>query len=486
MHRTLNRRHLLSLLSLAAARCQQHRVNTQSSQQAQSTPTQPNVPARDGQALGPPASRADVLVIGAGLAGLRAAERLREAGHDVVVLEARDRVGGRIHTVDSRGFPLEMGAGWLYDTAYNPVAARLRQWSMDVRPTDGSQRLYGDGARDISNGARAQWGATIQRVIASARARLEPHTDQSVGEALRIGLAMQRRGGLDRLGQEWAITQLLEHEYGADVNELSLAHFDDGASERRSSGRVTAGFSTLAERLARGLRVERGFVVRRVAHDAQGVEVEGPRGVWRAKAAIVTVPHAVLASRAIAFEPELPTGKREALRRVKTGSISKVHLEFASSFWRPRDERIERMAGDEDRGRWVEFVDLATYGNRPILLAIHSGALARESESRPESALVAEAMRALRSIFGDQATEPSAVHRSQWTNDPFALGTHSFLGVDATLDDRDALAAPVGSALYFAGEATSRDHAATLRGAYESGERAANEWLTAQRGRRTR
>jgi len=143
------------------------------------------------------------------------------------------------------------------------------------------------------------------------------------------------------------------------------------------------------------------------------------------------------------------------------------------------------MVPESEHGRWTLFEDLAThFRDKPVRCAVHAGPHSRALEAQPETAIAEGARRALRSMYGDALTSLSVIACSGWSDDGHARGAFSYLGSHATLDDRDALASPVGSALFFAGEATSRGYAASVRGAYESGERAVRELLTAQRARR--
>lgn len=475
MHRPLTRRHALSLasLSLLSARCRPSHVEAPSPALAQRSRGTARAAV---DASAPPPLQADVLVIGAGFAGLRAAEVLREAGRSVIVLEARERLGGRASSKSLGGHIIELGPAWLHNIAYNPVAARASALGLDVRPVDSSRRLYGVDGRELSSNRRARWSEQLRQAIERERRLLSVGADRSVGEALAPWLSSQR----EQDGLRWTIATEWEQRHGASMDDLSLAHFDHGGQELGIDGRISQGFSALIERLAQGLRIERAWPVERVAHSAERVEVTGPRGTLRARAAIVTVPVGVLAEGAIRFEPDLPDGKREALARVKMGSVSQHYFEFAEAFWRPHDEWIGLLTTPAQPGRFAQWVDQSTYDARPVLRAIHGGALARELESAETTTLVRAATDALRTVFGAAVTEPTAVHHAQWSRDPYARGTHSYLSIGARPEDRDTLAAPVGSALHFAGEATARTHAATVRGAYESGERAARALLEAR------
>jgi monoamine oxidase len=484
----LDRRRLLAWLSIApwAARCLPRAAQPVQSTPLSSQPSStPPLIDRDASARPSPTSRADVLVIGAGIAGLRAAELLREAGLDVVVLEARERIGGRVHSVRHNGVTLEMGASLIRDTAFNPLVERARAWGIDVRPADGSLAVRDGEGHEFSSARRARWMDTVQRALSQARRKLSAREDRPLGEALRQQLALQRRSEIEREGLLWTLANEIELRYGASIDQLSLAHFDDEALAPSNDGFVTAGLSSIVERLAAGTRVERGFNAQRIAYANDSVEVEGLDASWRASAVIVTVPHAVLAAGAIRFEPSLPTAKREAIERVQTGAVSKHFIECASLFWRPRDERLGRMVPESEHGRWTLFEDLAMhFRDKPVLCALHAGPHARALEAQTETAIAQGAQRALQSMYGEALTAHSIVARSRWSDDPHARGAFSYLGPNATLEDRDALASPVGAALFFAGEATSRGYAASMRGAYESGERAARELLTARRARR--
>jgi monoamine oxidase len=469
---------VLGLAASGLARCGRLRIEDPSSTSRERLDGGPPAPRRD-------AARAldersvDVVVVGAGVAGLRAAEALKAAGVSVLVVEARDRVGGRVHSVRSMDTTIELGADWLFDTAFHPLANRARAWGVDVRPTDGSYRLLTGDGRHVSVTRERRWRQALREHIDRARAELPEGADRSVGELVRELVARRTEREPDREGLAWAAAAEIERRRGASIDELSLARFDDEPPARGNDGRVMQGLSTLLERLAEGLEIERSFVVRRVDHSPTSVRVEGARRAVRARAAVITVPVGVLSRGEMVFSPGLPEGKRAALERVKSSAVAKVFMKFPSAFWEPREEWIGRVLPLESRGRWVELVDLASYGRGPILCAMVRGAQAIEVERGAERAVAGELERVVRRLFPGVYVEPEAIVRTSWSSDPFSLGTHSCLAPGATSRDRDALAAPVGRSLFFAGEATDRAHAATLQGAYASGERAAREALVA-------
>lgn len=417
---------------------------------------------------------ADVLVIGAGISGLRAAEVLREAGKRVIVLEARDRLGGRVWTDRSwPGRPLDMGASWIQGVRDNPIAARAREAGIVTVATPGDLELHDPGGQNITGRAEAIVNR-FQRLLRAARESIDD--DEPLRACLDRALRAEELSERERLEMEFAITSVVEHEYAADAGELSGEHFDDGDGLDGGDAMFPGGYDQIVTAVARGTDARTGHVVRSIQWADEGVTVTTSRGVFQGRAAVITVPLGVLKAGSITFSPVLPHAKLRAIGRLGMGLLSKTWLRFPSVFWPVEHEYLDRIPPASERGQWAESVNLARLDRSPVLLGFNAGAYGRAVEAMSDEAAMAAAHRAYRSMFGPAALAPIATVRSHWSTDPYALGSYSYLAVGSSNDDRDALAAPAG-ALFFAGEACSRDHAATVHGAWRSGERAARALL---------
>ena len=430
----------------------------------------PVVPAVDSGV--PEAARtADILVIGAGIAGLRAAEVLVKAGKKVIVLEGRDRLGGRIVTDRSLGVPLDLGASWIHGVTGNPVAARASVEGIPTVRVDYSAAIFD------ANGQRrpATDAGRIDRAVkalATGGRDASPAGDESLRIALDRAIAAATYTASQRLEIEMGITSVFEHEYAADASELSANHFDDGADEAGGDALFPSGFDAVVHAVARGLDVRLGHAVTAIDSSRALATVRTNQGDFHASKVIVTVPLGVLKAGAIAFTPALSSAKTTAIRRLGMGALSKTYLQFPSTFWPAEVELIDRIPAASERGQWVESLNASALVNLPVLLMFNAGAFGRSVEAMTAPEVLASASAALRALFPSSFQAPTAVLRSAWSADPFARGAYSFLAVGSSLADRDALAAPQGS-LFFAGEACSRDHGATVHGAYTSGEKAA-------------
>jgi monoamine oxidase len=432
--------------------------------------------ARAGSIPSEGASReADVLVLGAGVSGLRAAEVLRGAGKAVIVLEARDRAGGRVLTDRSWGVPVELGASWIHGVAGNPVAARLQAAAIRTVTAGEETALYGPTGARLPEGRMAALEAQVADLAESGRED-SPDSDEPLRAALDRALAKSALPPEARLEAELGINSHVEHEYAADASELSALHFDAGRSEAGGDAFIPGGYDQLVTLLLRGADVRFGHAVSRVDADGTGVSVTTSRGTFRARAALVTLPLGVLKAGAVTFGTPLSEGKRTAIARLGMGALSKTVLRFPSRSWPAEATFFNRVPPAGEHGRWAEAISLEGLTGLPALMLFNAGAYAREVEALAGPEAPAPALAALRGMFGAGLPSPSAVLRSQWTADPFARGAYSYLGVGASLSDRDALAAREG-ALFFAGEACSRDHAATVHGAWLSGEQAARACL---------
>ena len=418
---------------------------------------------------------ADVLVLGAGVAGLRAAELLREAGKAVIVLEARDRAGGRVHTDRRWGVPVELGASWIHGVTGNPVAARLQAAGIRTVAAGDATVLYGPAGERLPEGRMDALETQAEALVAAGREG-SPASDEPLRAALDRALSGAVLSPGARLEAELGITARIEHEYAADASELSALHFDDGREEVGGNCFIPGGYDQLVALLLRGADVRLGHEVSRVDTGPAGVSVTTSRGTFRGKAAVVALPLGVLRAGKVTFGTPWSQARLSAMARLGVGALSKTILRFPTSGWPAEATLLNRVPPSGERGRWAEAVSLEGVNGLPALVLFNAGAYAREVEALPEGEVLAPALAALRGMFGADLPAPTGVLRSPWTTDAFSLGSYSFLGVGASPADRDALAAREG-ALFFAGEACSRDHAATVHGAWLSGERAARECL---------
>jgi monoamine oxidase len=423
-----------------------------------------------------------VVVVGAGVAGIAAAEGLRRAGYDVRVLEARQRLGGRIHTWRGwPGSPLDLGASWIHGyTAGNPITpiarrsgARLVPSSYDSGSVHVERRLRADGVRPHTR----RWA----RIVGEARARMSPGgPDVSLAEAVRRRVAGLGLGASEQDELAFYLNATYTTEWGADPDALS-ARTVDGGKEYGPTGEdafFPDGYDRVATYLARHLKVDFGVVVRRVVLRDGGVRVETSAGVIRARAVVVTVPLGVLKHDGIEFVPGLPPRHEQAIDRLGVGVLSKTFLRFEKPFW-PVDQDWQEYLGPR-HGAWAEWFSSAKAGP-PVLVAFHGGHRARAIESADAGDVRSDAVQALRSMFGHRIPDPLATATTGWSRDRFAHGSYSTNAVGSTRADRVALGQPVAGRIFFAGEATEPDYGSTVHGAYLTGLRVARQ-VAAQLG----
>jgi monoamine oxidase len=409
--------------------------------------------------------RLDVIVIGAGAAGLAAARELSRHGNRIAVLEARDRIGGRMHTLHVAGLPLpiELGAEFVHGEATSTAkiidAAALLAWTL---PDDhwwsrgGEWQRIDDFWRRL-DAVRAKIGRTKRDRsfldFLNAR-RFDPHTRE---------LALSFVEGY--------------HAAHADRISALALRAADGEQESHQQARIGSGYDAVAMWLRAGIAEPQSLrlatIVREIRWRRGAVEVVTARETLRAKAAIITVPAAVLKENAIRFDPEL-ADKQRALERIEVGHVVKIVFRFRERFWQ-RDFNFVHTSD-----RWMPTWWTPAPVRAPLLTGWAGGhaadALLAEGERMTDRALDAMAR-----AFGvprqtiDAALVGTWTH--DWQRDPFSRGAYSYAGVGGS-GAHAALAKPVQSTLFFAGEATSGDETGTVSGAIASGVRAAREVLT--------
>jgi len=431
---------------------------------------------------------ADVVIVGAGAAGLAAARDLSGTGLRVVVLEARQRMGGRIETVRPPGcaVAVELGAEFIHGQAEETlrVARAAGVPAVEIPDVHWRRTPRGFETRDF-------WG-TVARVLS----RVPKRGDRSAAEFLR---SLRRVAPADRR----LVRSFVEGYHAAPLDAISARSIaldrEDAAPGANPQFRILDGQDRLIEWLAAGCdpdttSIRTGTAVARVDWTARGVALSdaGGRSI-RAAAAVITVPlgvlHAPAGSRgAIRFVPDLPPAFRRALGKVAMASVVKITLRFREAFWE-RDGFLERRLSSRraaDPARLVFLHDAeaafptwwtAAPARVPLLTAWAGGPAAAARRARavpPEEVAIETLARLLRMRRAELESQLAAAWRRDWTADPFSRGAYSYARPGGASAAR-VLARPAGARLLFAGEATAADETGTVAGALSSGRRAARE-----------
>ena len=399
----------------------------------------------------------DVVVIGAGAAGLAAAAALSRAGRTVLVLEARARIGGRVWTRRMPGLsvPVELGGEFVHGEAA-VTHALLRKAGMATVPSGRVQRYaQGGRLRPVDSFKQAQ--------LAMQDTSALQERDLSVEELLR-------RRRLPPLTRTFArlMVQGFDAADPARASARAIAEEWGGGQMDGAQPRLRQGYGPLLDWLAvqiirRGGRLKMQSAVREVRWRPGHLEVAGEGFHHAARSAIITLPLGVLQSGAVRFSPQVK--KDEAIKRLASGPVIKAALRFPSAFWAKRYPGVAFFHAPH-----AAFPTFWTPlpARVPLLIAWSGGPKA----TQPSWAAIRAS---LKSLFG-RIEEPDEVIIQDWAKDPFARGAYSYVLVNGE-GAREALAAPLAGTLFFAGEATSVDDSGTVAGALASGQRAARELL---------
>lgn len=408
-----------------------------------------------------------VLIIGAGAAGLAAGQRLRAAGVRVTVLEARDRIGGRVWTDRRWGVPLDLGASWIHGVEGNPLWALVESAEIQTLPTDyESGTLYDQEGEEFSALiAMLMLYNDFAAFVDTTREMLDEDASlRALFDRYAAALTPEQRSML-----LYALKGALELEYAAPISALSAYWFDEAEEAEGGDVLFPGGYDQVMRVLADGLDVRLKHIVQRIEY-GETARVITDQGAFEADYAIVTLPLGVLKAGSVTFSPALPASKQSAIQRLGMGTLNKAYLRFPSVFW-DNTEWIGMVS--DNPADWTEYLNIAAYTGEPILMGFQVGSAV---EAQPDETITADIMRVLRTVYGDDIPAPEAVIITRWASDPFAYGSYSFYPTGSSPDDRAVLAEPLAS-LYFAGEAAHLGFPSTVHGALLSGYAAADQLI---------
>ncbi len=408
-------------------------------------------------------SEVDVAIIGAGAAGLGAANALKDSGLSTLVLEARDRLGGRAHTtLPAPGVLFDVGCGWLHSADRNSFVAIAAGLGFEI---DRSRPPWRDDSVNVAfpPRQRAEFIAALDAFYERCEDASDADHDSVASEWLEPG-------------NRWnpMIDAVSTYINGCELDCVSV-HDMDAYEDSEINWRVRRGYGALIAAYGAGLNVALDTNVTLIDHSGARVRIETSRGALTAAKVIVTAPTNLIADEAIRFTPALPA-KVGAARGLPLGLADKVMLGLDEPEALPIDGNLRGATMRTAMGSY----HLRPFG-QPCIEGYFGGRFAQELEDAGQGALAAQAIDEIVALLGsDYRRRLKPLAASRWARDPFARGSYSH-AMPGCADCRAVLAAPVDGRLLFAGEATSPNFFSTAHGARDSGERAAREAMGSHR-----
>src|ERR1700761_8933381 len=404
-------------------------------------------------------SEIDVAIIGAGAAGLGAANALKDSGLSVITLEARDRLGGRGWTVQAApDVVFDVGCGWLHSADKNPfvtIAAQLN-FEVDRSLPPWGERAFGDV---FPQAERYEFIKALDAFFERIEAAAEDGRDSAANLYLEPG-------------NRWnpMIDAISTYVNGCELDVVSILDMD-AYEDTEINWRVRRGYGAMIAAYGAACPLALNCAVSLIDHSGPRLRIETSLGTLSADKIIVTVPTNLIADEAIRFHPALPS-KVDAAIGLPLGLADKVMLALDESKALPKDGNL--------RGATMRAA-MGSYHLRPFgqacIEGYFGGSFAQELEEAGEGAFAAQSIDEIAALLGNnyrRKLKPLA--ESRWSHDPYARGSYSH-ALPGHANKRAVLAAPVDGRLFFAGEATSPNFFSTAHGARGSGERAAKEVL---------
>ncbi len=410
-----------------------------------------------------------VLIIGAGIAGLAAAKKLKDKGFTVIVLESQEKIGGRLRTDRSLGIAFDEGASWIHGPNGNPITKLASQAGANTYLTDDDNLAVFDNngtaySETFLDSQYTEFENALNAVIGAGTKR---QSFQTIFNSLYPTKANNRLW-------KYMLSAYLEFDTGGDISKLSSKHFYDDEAFRGKDVIVTNGYDKVANLLGQGLDIRLNSRVTEINYTATKSLVKVNGNSIEADYVIVSVPLGVLKNNSISFQPSLPALKLSAIQNIQMGNVNKFLYVWNTPFW---DTNIQYIGYTPDtKGKFNYFMNMMKF--LPTingLMTFAFGDYATVTETMTDDQINSEVMAQLKTIYGNSIPNPTTMLRTKWGQNINTFGAYSFATNGTTSADFDTMATEINNKLFFAGEHTERDYRGTVHGAYLSGIREADK-----------
>lgn len=409
-----------------------------------------------------------VIVIGAGISGLSAANHLKKQRVDVLILEAQEKIGGRIKTNRSLDIPFDEGASWIHGPEDNPITEIANKANAETFVTkDDSTSVFNLNGKKYTDAALEKAEQKYYEVLND----LKGSKKKSFKEVFNSSYPEYQKDHL----WTYMLSAYLEFDIGGDINKLSSKDFYNDEEFSGEDVIITNGYDNITNHLADGIDVKLNTIVNSIDYSENSVSINTTKGLFYSDCVIITVPLGVLKNNRIVFNPPLPKRINKAINKLEMGSVNKFLLVWDKPFW---DTNLQYIGyTPETKGKFNYFLNLKKFTDKNALMTFTFGDYSVTSENKSDTKIIDEIMTHLRTIYGKETPKPTQMLRTKWNTNPFTYGSYSFATNGSRSNQFKKFTRPIKKKLFFAGEHTSKEYRGTVHGAYLSGIRAAKQLI---------
>ncbi|ENX35667.1 hypothetical protein F889_00742 [Acinetobacter colistiniresistens] len=429
-------------------------------------------------------SQEPIIIIGAGVAGLTAASELKKMGEKVLVLEARDRLGGRIFSQKIKHECYDLGASWIHGIQNNPIWSIVQHNQIQTTVFNYDQSIYYQGKQQPFNSEEKLIFETSLDYLLNRFKEIDPHEHYHHALAA-LQLWMNEEEFLLHINTQFDLDEhavaklkkmlsdffnlLAEDPCASDLAHLSADFWKNEGYYPGDEVIFPQGYIQVIEFLSRNIRVLTNKVVQNIDYTQDTIQIFTENGEYfSASQVIVTVPLGVLKKQRLQFFPDLSQEKKQVINNLGFGTFNKLFVSFDQNFWKSAQYDQSKNIYIHNQHGWLNFLDVSELYHQPTLLFLFGGESAIWLENTSCEEVWHNIKTSLTLVF-DEIPQPIQIFKTEWGKDQFSEGSFSYHSVGQTSDQIEILKQPIQNKVFFAGEHLALFGAGTVHGAYHSG-----------------